>query len=206
MKKIIFSLMCIIFIIGIISAASINTYYTLNINYNKSKLTLLSSEIEQLRESINNSFGEYSAKIYDYNGNLLKEHLFGIQREVLYDEVDENGTIYFGGEVILDEVNFTLFIPYYENASKIIIYYKNTSKKLEIDVSSYSKNYEEYKEFITTNQNVSNEEESANKGNVSVNESAVKEKTFVEKISHYWWILLIILIILLAILINSIRK
>jgi hypothetical protein len=205
MKKIILILFLFAFIIVIISA-SINYYYTLNINYNEGELTLISSNVKQSEETIDNSLGNYSAKIYDYQGNLLNFYRFNIQNSILYDEVDENGTISGGGEIELDEVNFTLVLPYYENATKISIYDENMSKKIDIDISMYSKTYTEYKEFNIINQNVSNGEESTNQENESVNDNVTKEETFVEKISHYWWILLIILIILLAIIINYIRK
>jgi len=106
----------------------------------------------------------------------------------------------------LDNVNLTLFIPYYNNATKISIYDENATRKLEIDVSFYSKEYEEYKEFSTTNQNVSDEEEPANQVDKSVNDDVTKEKIFFERLTDYWWVLLIVLVILLAIIINYIRK
>lgn len=203
MKKIILASILVVFVIGILSASNIYNYYKIDLNYNKGELTLLSTNIEQSLSLINNSFGEYRATLLDYENNMLYVSFFKIPNKVLYDEVDENGTISGGGEIELKEVNFTLFIPYYENASKIVIYDENVTKKLEIDVGFYSK---DYKEFNAINKNTPNENESTNQGNTQVDENVIREETFIEKISYYWWVLLIILIILLAIIINYIRK
>jgi len=206
MKKTILTLILSIFLVGLLSATSVNTYYNLNLNYNKGEITLLSNEIEQSLDLIDNSVGEYSVALFDYKGNILDIYFFDVPNEVIYDALDENGTISGGGEMILDEVNFTLSIPYYKNATRILIYDQNVTRKLEIDVSFYSKEYEQYKEFNATNQNVSDEEEPANQVDKSVNDDVTKEKTFFEKLSNYWWVLLIILLILLVIIINYIRK
>ena len=87
-----------IFLVGILSAATINNYYNLNLNYNKGKFTLLSSNIEQSKETINNYFGNYTAALLDYENNLLDIYFFDVPNEVIYDTVDENGTIVGGGK------------------------------------------------------------------------------------------------------------
>lgn len=209
-KIIILTTMLLISIIGIISAADINTYYALNLNYDKSNFTLLSTDIEQSRELITNPSGMYTATLFDYENNVLDIYFFDVPNKILYDEVDEKGRIVGGGEGILEEVNFSLFLPYYKNSTKIIIYDENITRKIEIDVSSYSreyKAYEEYKESVAENQSISGENELTNQEkNVTNEEMSTKEETFLEKASQYWWVLLIILIILLAILINYIGK
>jgi hypothetical protein len=207
MKKIILTFTLCLFLIGIISAASINTYYNLNLNYNNGKLNLLSNNIEQSKEIIDNSYGKYALTLSDHKDNVIYIGYFDVPNTEVYEKIDKNGTIYGESELILNKVNFTLLIPYYDNATKIEIYDENVTKKLEIDVSFYSKKYEEYKEFDAIKQNISNENESTNQENTSVNESVTtKEETPVEIISHYWWILLIILIILLGVLVRYIIK
>lgn len=190
-KIIILTTMLLIFLIGIISAAGINTYYAINLNYDKGELTLLSDEIEQSLDLIDNSFGEYTASVLDYKEDILDIYFFDIPNKVLYDEVDENGTIIGGGETELEEVNFTIYILYYENASEIVIYDKNLTKKLEIEVSMYSKT-----EKISLDEGKSVKENVTDKG----------EGDLSKKLEDYWWVLLILLVVLIIIFIISLRK
>jgi len=202
---IIFSVV-IIFAIGIISAANVNNYYRIDLNYDKGKLNLLSMDISQSFEKVDNSFGEYPAAVMDYENNVLDINFFNVPNKILYDTVDENGTIVDGGERVLENVNFTLLIPYHYNATKIIIYDENITKKLEIDVSLYSTEYDAYKASINKNTNISEEGQSNQQEETHQDKTQTKEETFIEKVSKYWWVLLIILIVLLGIIVNYIRK
>ena len=202
---IIFSVV-IIFAIGIISAANVNNYYRIDLNYDKGKLNLLSMDISQSFEKVDNSFGEYPAAVMDYENNVLDINFFNVPNKILYDTVDENGTIVDGGERVLENVNFTLLIPYHYNATKIIIYDENITKKLEIDVSLYSTEYDAYKASINKNTNISEEGQANQQEETHQDKTQTKEETFIEKVSKYWWVLLIILIVLLGIIVNYIRK
>ncbi|MDP2672836.1 MAG: hypothetical protein Q8O84_03425, partial [Nanoarchaeota archaeon] len=124
---------------------------------------------------------------------------FNIPNELFYDNVDENGTIISGGLLELDEFNFTIYAPYYENANEIIIYNENLTEKLKIDVSMYSKfsKDELKKETLTEKEQIAKEEQA---------EQEKEAETFIEKLAKNWWILAAILLILIIILIRRFKK
>lgn len=209
MKKNVLS--CIIFLVFVvfsiltISAASKN-YYELNLNYDKGNLSIFSFDIIQSSDEIDNSFGENIISVMDYKNNVLDVSFFDVPDRILYDQFDENGTIVGGGEKTLNNVNFTLLIPYYYNATKIIIYDGNLTRELEIDVSLYSKTYTEYKRFTESNGILNESVENQETNEETEKNQEVEKESFLEKISKYWWVLLIVLIILVGIIVYYVTK
>jgi len=191
MKKIMFIFVLVFLFINFLSASEIYKYYEIDLNYNQGKITILDTNIEFFQEEKENLLGTYAIAILDNKGNLIESYLFNVPNEILYDEADENGTIVSGGLMVLNETNFTIYAPYYENAVEFIIYDENLTEKLVIDVGMYSKVGE-----ISLD-----EEEDAEEG-VTDKESRDSPK----ELQDYWWILLIILIILIFIFVISLRK
>ena len=192
MKKIIFCLM-VLMMFSFIAGQGFNEYYKIELNYDKGELKLINLDIEFSDTLIENYFGFYLAKVISYKNESLNSTFFDVPNKILYDEVDENGTFVGGGLLELDEINFTIYAPYYENAKEIIIYNGNLTEKLRIDVSMYSK---------------VSKEELIGKGIIREKgkETIEEEKTLIEKLAKNWWILIIILLILVIILIRGFKQ
>ena len=131
-KEVIILLVVVMLSILVIASEDFNKYYKIDLNYNYGKFSLNNLNIEISDIHIQNYFGFYLAKVIDFKNETLNWTYFNIPREIFYDEVDENGTIVSGGLLKLDEVNFTIYAPYYENAKEIVIYDGNLTEKLII--------------------------------------------------------------------------
>ena len=192
-RKIIFCLMFLM-MFSFIAGQGINEYYKIDLNYNYGEFELINLDVEISNEIIENYFGFYLVKVIDSENESLNLSFFAVPNEILYDEVDENGTIVSGGLLILNETNFTIYVPYYKNANEIIIYNENLTEKLKIGVGMFSK--------------VSGEE--LEKGVLEGEEPELTEEkeaeTFTEKLAKKWWIFGIILLVLVIILIRSFVK
>jgi len=137
MKKII----CLILLFGIcffgftfVSGES----YVLGLNYNKGNISFLSLNIGL--EQPGESQGDYTADILSFNNKTLNRTFFSVSTFILVDIVDEStGSINGGGIFNLTQVNFTLYLPYYENAKEIKIYDPDMTLMLTIPVSQFSK-------------------------------------------------------------------
>lgn len=195
MKKIVFSLIFLI-MISFAGALTFEEYYKIDLNYNKGDFNLLSLDIEFSDTVIENNFGFYSAEVLSFENQTLNLTSFYVSNEILYDEVDENGTIVGGGLLELNDFNFTIYVPYYENANEIIIYNENRTEKLRIDVSMYSKEVSD-EGIIGEGKSGETEKEKSTK---------TEEESFTEKLVKNWWVLVIVLIILLIIAFIKFRR
>lgn len=183
-KRIIFFV--IILMMSFITAQT-EKYYKLELEYDNGKINISSLDIQFEKEKIE-SKGLYIAEIIDYDDNLLNLTFFDVPNKIFWDGINpETEGIDDGGKMELNQTSFEIFVPYYENAKKIIIYDENLIEITKIDVRVYSEQ-EEIKEEIKI------EQEKDKTGNL------------VESITKYWWILLMILIILSVILFYSIKK
>ena len=168
-------------------------YYKLNLDYSYGNILINSTEIEFSNEIIENLFGFYSANILDNEGNLLNLTLFDVPNEILYDTINEEGEISGGGFLELNETQFDIFVPYYENAKEIVIYNENLSELTRKDVSEFSKAREEITEELP-------EEETEKK----IEEKPIE--TLTNNLSQYWWVLIIILAVLIGYLFYFLTK
>ena len=185
-----------IFFLSFVSATeNPQIYYKLNLDYNYGNITINSTEIELSDKQIENPFGFYSVSILDYDGNLLNLTLFDVQNKILYDTINEEGEISGGGFLELNETSFEIFVPYYENAKKIVIYNENLSELTREDISEFSKVQGEINEEIP---------EEIETGNEIEERKSIE--TFTDTLLQYWWALIIILIILIVYLFYSINK
>lgn len=191
MKKHILILMLGMVLISCVSAHQ--TYYRLDLNYSYEDIDISNLDIE-LSEDLVYSYGDYFVEVVGYE--VLNMTFFDVPNKILWDGVDEEtGEISFGGEDILDEVDFEIYVPYYENAKEIIIYDGDLNELDRIDVSMFSRDYRE----------VSEEEiEKVEKKNVSEGEIVRPEKkvseekvSYIEMAKKYWWVLVIVFVVLL---------
>ncbi len=181
---------CMIFV-GAQTQTSLYFYYNLNLSYDRGAIEVSSANIEFFQEEVENLFGDYTTKVLDYENNVLNISFFDVPNEILYDTVNpETGEISGGGILELNQTTFNLFIPYYENALRIIIYDENSVELARIDVGEYSKEGLEETRDIEEGERESIEERASE----------------AETIQKYWWVLLIILIILVVVLFYSLKK
>ena len=205
------AIILIIFLITLISTfTSTNAQtYNLELSYNNGNINLLSLNIiiQDLKEE---TYGNYTSEIISFEDKSLYRNSFGIPLTFIFDIADpETGEITGGGVVSLNYTNFTLYLPYYENAKEIKIYDFYGVELLTIPVSQFSKDlcgdgtcqfYEDMK--------------SCPADCVAVKEEVkIEEKPLTEKIAFYVEenktifvisaILLVILIILIILLLKS---
>jgi hypothetical protein len=63
----------------------------------------------------------YKAEIVSFDGEVVYDFRFKKPNEIFVDGTDENGEI-SGGKIVLDEVNFALSVPYFEDMKEINFY------------------------------------------------------------------------------------
>ena len=171
-------------------------YYKLTLDYSYGEIQVNSTDIEFSNKQIENLFGFYSATILDSDGNLLNLSLFDVPNEILYDTIDEEtGEINGGGFLELNETEFEIFIPYYENAKEIVIYNESLTELTRKNIQEFSKVQEEKSvgEIIEKNEK----------------EQPIEKESFettIEKLQQYWWILVVVLIALIFYLAYSLGK
>ena len=192
MKKIIILFLILLSASFAIVTAQTNfeVYYKFNLTYDYGNITINSMEIEFSKEKIENSFGFYTAKVFDYDNKTLDMIFFDIPNEILYETINpETGEIEGGGLLELNETSFEIFVPYYEDSNEIIIYNLNLIELTKKDISEFSK---QRKEIVKNEEKVKSKESGT--------------ENFIEKSSEYWGVLLVILFILVIILFYSLRK
>ena len=203
MKKLILVLILLSTIFLVSAQTDFNKYYQLDLDYNNGEISLINHEIYFSDTEVDNYFGFYSAIVNDAENNSLDVVLFDVPNKILYDEVDENGTIVSGGEAELEDVDFTIYVPYYENASLIKIYNESLTEEFVVSVFEYSKEIS-----LASGQNEEEKQitNGQDKNKEKVQKDVSEEKTFSEKVLKYWWILVVILAILVIVLIKKISK
>ncbi|NIO44015.1 MAG: PKD domain-containing protein [Candidatus Aenigmarchaeota archaeon] len=77
----------------------------------------------------------YRAEVFTETEKTLYAFTFDIPNILNYDIPGEDGVL-SGGFIELNETNFTLVVPYFENAAWINIYYPNGTLALIVDVTS----------------------------------------------------------------------
>ena len=119
--------------------------------------------------------------------------LFDVPNEILYDTVDENGTINGGGFLELNQTNFDIFVPYNSNAKDVVIYNENLSELSRKNIGEFSRNYP--KESPSLEKNVPEEIKDEKQQTNPIN-----------KLKDYWYVLATVLAALLFILFYMVTK
>lgn len=158
-------------------------YYKFDLEYKSGNISIKSFNIEFYNEEMSNNFGLYSAVLFDSNKNVTKVINFQVPNKGLVDSSnnDHNGFT-SGGEVLLNEVSFELYVPYSENVNEIIILNPDMKELAKKDVSMYSKN-----PAVNIVNNSEGDKEGLNSNN--------SQKTDLSK--NYWWIALVIVLIII---------
>ena len=170
-------------------------YYKLNLDYSYGNITINSTQIEFSNKQLENNFGFYTASVADFNGDMINLTLFDVPNQIIYDTVDENGTINGGGFLELNKTNFDIYVPYYESAKEIKIYNQNLSELIKEDVSEFSKEMPKANGIAQAQGN-----------KTPAGKKEIPTENLTDKIAQYWWALVIILLVLIAYLFYSITR
>lgn len=107
------------------------TYMNVNIHYYFGKMsinniTYIENPISPFYYDVSNGGDIYSIKIFDSKKNkqLINTTYFYFYNFILWDDFDETGAIN-GGQIELNETDFEIDIPYYENATYFELYDTN---------------------------------------------------------------------------------
>jgi hypothetical protein len=132
MKRMMF---IIVLLIGpvIVEASAVHFFI---LSYNQGNMSVIEHSIIDSSDSTVNS-RPYSHYIdsFDKNGNLLNTTFFNIPKTIYWDNWDENGTIIGGGSEDVNYTEATVYVPYMEEAVKMIVYNASFDEMLEIDLA-----------------------------------------------------------------------
>lgn len=124
-----------------------NLYYKLKLKYSYGKININSAEMIFSQDTIGNFFKNdldlYSFEIKNINNDVLKKEFFSVPNMVIYDIGNETEDFVKSEVVFLNESDFEIFAPYYENSEEIVIYDKDNKEIAKIDVTQYSKQLKE---------------------------------------------------------------
>ena len=195
-----------IFSINLISA---NLYYDVNLNYNKGDIKINSVNIEfsnyELGESANERFFlVYSSKISDKD-KVLDETFFNIPNKQYSDNYDnKTDRIVSGGVEELEEVDFNINLPYYENAKEIVIYNEKNEEIARKSLIEFSKDFskQDYENII-----IKTGEEIVNNEISDIEDESDEIEDSEEEIKNYTIPLIIgLLVILIIVIIYVVNK
>lgn len=179
--------------------------YKLTLNTQFMEKDSLEIEIKDYSDYQSNLRGDYIWAITSNNVWLNYSH-FDIYEEILVDIVNpETGEIDDGGLFIKELESIELFIPYYENADKIIIFKQNqinfTLEKIkEINILRYA-NLNKI-DFVEKENFVENHRDP----NPPFNEQLVNEIKEENKNQYIYYFLFILILLIVFILIKKIKK
>lgn len=195
-NKILF-LIVLLLTISMISASPF--YYKINLDYNKGDINIKEINVIYSQEDLKDNFGDYNLDVFDLNNKKIDSQNFIVPNIRMYDNGDENGNIIGGGIVVLNNVSFEVYVPYYSNAKEIIIYNNEGKELAKTDVSIYSK--VEGNKLIEDNKNQNiDSSEKTQKKDTETDKTSSSNVSILEKIGNYWWVLLIILVVLVVVL------
>ena len=98
----------------------------MKLNYDHGNVTLLNSTIKYGFSPDRRYQPEegYKLKMTSFGDEKLYEFRFKMPNEIFIDGTDSNGEI-SGGKIVLDNINFALVVPYYDDMKEIKIYSKS---------------------------------------------------------------------------------
>ena len=123
----------------VLASAAVDRYYVLDIYYNNATFELKDlNVVKDAKYSPDNS-GILNLQIISINDEVIHEEPYDFSLVRYYDEVDPTtGLITGGGQDIIDQGEFSIVLPYFENTKEIKLTYRN-SILISIDVDKLSK-------------------------------------------------------------------
>lgn len=135
----------ILLVASMISFVSAGLYYNAGLDYDKGSIKINSVNVEFSNKELGNyankdRFLVYSIDVLDSNKRVLKSVFFNVPNKIYYDVYDnEIEQMNDGGEMILNNFSFSIYIPYYENANELVVYDENKREINRRSVGEYSK-------------------------------------------------------------------
>ncbi len=120
--------------------------YVVNLNYDKGDITLIDVFVKQGyapgREI--QPEGGYRCEVISFKGEELDSFKFMPPTGWAYDYIDPETGELKGGVKELEEVEFSLIVPYFSNGKRLDIYNPEGVKILEINISGFAEVQEEF--------------------------------------------------------------
>ncbi|MEA3255225.1 MAG: hypothetical protein U9Q22_05275 [Candidatus Altiarchaeota archaeon] len=141
-KKLVFvSLMLITLLSLNFAESATNELYLLDINYNKYTLNLIDVSVKQgyAPDRMVQPEEGYRCEVISFTNEVVYTFKFEIPSTLCSDYIDPKTGRLSGGCIKVDNVNFTLQIPYFRNAKTIRVYDPHDFPKLSVDVSRFAK-------------------------------------------------------------------
>ncbi len=143
-------LLFILLVLPVFAQKSDTLFVSVTLEYNRGTVTIKDTNLIQSSEYIDKSkdTGNYTLKVYSYNGTALYETKFDFDLNILsappkewFD--NEGNQIYFPNETQpsktgLDRASVVLFVPYFKTMKVLKIYDKNNNEILTSDVSKFA--------------------------------------------------------------------
>ena len=121
-----------------LAVGEVEKQYKIDLHYSFGNLVMESITIVPAEEEIVDR-DLYAAEIVSFDNEILSINFFTVPLEIFWDGVNEEGEIDRGGQIILNETDLTIFVPYYENAQEINLYNPDLKLLETIDVTRFSK-------------------------------------------------------------------
>jgi len=134
----------LLFIIPVVVGEA-DMVWVMNMNYDKGEITLLDKTLKYGFFPDRNYQPEigYDMEMVSFEDRVIYEFTFKRPNVIHVDR--SNGTNLEGGQIVLNNVDFTLIVPYYKDAKEVRIY---NSEGVEIGKEELQKKESKIKYFI----------------------------------------------------------
>ena len=142
-RKILLTITTFILVLPILMAQlQPQIYYKTDLIYENGQITIQKMEPNFYGEKPFEESGDYKIEILDLNNKVIDTITFNISTLAIVEYVDESGEIVGGEQIELEQVEITLYIPYYSKAKEFIIYNKNNKILATKSLEEYTKTSE----------------------------------------------------------------
>ncbi|MFC1697459.1 hypothetical protein ACFL1H_03950 [Nanoarchaeota archaeon] len=121
---------------------AIQNYYEIDLYYDNGNISMKNIQITPfvMEQMYGDQSGGYHAQVVNFNYEIIDITFFDIPLVLFWDSWNENGDKSAGGIIKLNQTDFKIYIPYYENANLILLYNYDIEEIFRIDVTTVSKN------------------------------------------------------------------
>ncbi|GEM_PF-2043989 len=138
MKKII--LLCFLLLATFpLVFAQVSQYYKLDLLYNLGNISIQSVSVVPFSSLPNQVEGSFIVEVVSSKNEILNLTFFSIPTFKIVTYRDPKTNELYDKTVYLNQSFATVYVPYFENAAELNIYDWNLTRKLTLDVSSFSR-------------------------------------------------------------------
>lgn len=175
-QSFVLGIMLIFLIVNISAVVEPIKYYEIDLTYVNPNVTVNEVNVIFSNKEIVNSPGTYLVRVLGYDNNELELDIFNIESVIIAEGSEEESG--FGGKtIVLDRLDFKIYVPYNEKGKTIVLYDPLEKELARVDVSMISKDIvkdiEDYKtNIVKEGNNVnSNEDDNTDKNEVYVDDN-----------------------------------